>query len=262
MIEVCFDSLFAEKLAYINIKKKRDGKVPNDVYAIDLMLSCGSLKDGIFSENRFKYLSDLSFDKWMGSEAFYTKAEWETAQELFAKIVEQAKMGEEILIWISLAPKVICDFLFLLFEIGTHKNISIINYDKEILLDFSETEYYKLQNTKCALSESDFNNAIESWERIVKIQEPIRALVDGSIVGVEEDFYDDIILSCIPEGEFIAADLFYNLHETKTAFCTHDFLIKRVCNILRSDKIEVVGWKDVVQSPLDLYEQVYRKKSL
>ena len=34
---------------------------------------------------------------------------------------------------------------------------------------------------------------------------PLRALVDGKLQSVPADYYDDIIFSCVPEGENVAA---------------------------------------------------------
>lgn len=76
-----------------------------------------------------------------------------------------------------------------------------------------------------------------------------------------EEFYNNLILTHIPDGEFTATMLMGDLlHKANIKHGTNDFIVKRICEILRSDKIEVVGWKPIIQSPLDLYEQIYRKR--
>ena len=88
----------------------------------------------------------------------------------------------------------------------------------------------------------------------------LRVYLNGEIVGVNEDFYDKFILDNLPDDNFTALDLMHNLINANVCFGTEDFKIKRICKVLRSRKVELIGWKSIVQSPLDLYEQVYRKK--
>lgn len=259
MLEICFDDHLGGELIFINKSKKREGYVANDVLPIDFRLDCGNLSDGVFSDTRFKYLQDLSRDEWMGDEAFYTKKDWENSKNALKIIKDRANTGEEILFWLTLNPKAVCDFLFLITEIGSFENISVINYHEKEVIRFFENEYEKLQKTKVKLNKDKFELATKSWEKIRLSSETLRVLINGSIVGVAEDFYDNLILSHIPNGEFVATMLLTDLYKMNIRFGTDDFKIKRICNILKSDKIEVVGWKDIVQSPLDLYEQVYKK---
>ena len=259
MLEICFDDLFGERLKIINMRKKRKGKPSNDVFPVDFRLDCGYLTDGVFSEDRFKYLKALSQDEWMGDEAFYTEENWESFKIALNTIKDRANTGEEIVFWISLNPKAVCDFLFLISEINTFENISIINYNENEITRFYEPEYEKLQATKIELNENNFKLATESWKRIYTSSGILRVLVDGSIVSAPEDFYDELILKNLPEGEFTALELRWQLEDV--CFGTEDFMIKRICKILRSDKVEILGWKPVIQSPLDLYEQIYKKKS-
>ena len=43
------------------------------------------------------------------------------------------------------------------------------------------------------------------WARLRRENTPLRALVDGSVQSVPADYYDDVILSCVPEEEDCAA---------------------------------------------------------
>ena len=260
MLEICFDDHLGGELIFINRRKMREGNLWNDVLPIEFRLDCGNLNDGVFSENRFKYLKNISRDKWMGDEAFYTKKDWQNSQNALKTIKERVNAGEKILFWLSLNPKEVCDFLFLITEIDCFENMDVICFNDREVQRFSEVEYEKLQTTKIKLNEDKFNLISKTWNRICEGSHPLRVLINGAIVGVEEDFYDNIILSHIPDGEFVATMLFHCLYKANIKYGTHDFFTKRVCNILRSDKIEVLGWKPQIQSPLDLYEQIYKKK--
>lgn len=46
---------------------------------------------------------------------------------------------------------------------------------------------------------------LTDWKRMQEENMPLRAMVDGKVRSVSEDFYDEIILSCVPEEENRAA---------------------------------------------------------
>lgn len=47
---------------------------------------------------------------------------------------------------------------------------------------------------------------LTEWKRMQDENAPLRAMVDGKVQSVSEDFYDEIILSCVPEEESAAAN--------------------------------------------------------
>lgn len=46
---------------------------------------------------------------------------------------------------------------------------------------------------------------LTEWKHMQEENTPLRAMVDGKLQSVPADYYDDIILSCVPEGENVAA---------------------------------------------------------
>ena len=46
---------------------------------------------------------------------------------------------------------------------------------------------------------------LTEWRRMQKQNTPLRAMVDGKVQSVPADFYDETILSCVPEDESQAA---------------------------------------------------------
>ena len=55
------------------------------------------------------------------------------------------------------------------------------------------------------LTETEQAILLTEWKRMQEENTPLRALVDGKLQSVPADYYDDIILSCVPEEDHAAA---------------------------------------------------------
>ena len=55
------------------------------------------------------------------------------------------------------------------------------------------------------LTETEQAILLTEWKRMQEENTPLRAMVDGKLQSVPADYYDDIILSCVPAGESRAA---------------------------------------------------------
>ena len=169
-------------------------------------------------------------------------------------------MGDEILIWLQLNPEAICNFLFIVSEIQDFKKIRIISLTDRETHNLRWDDFEKVSKESIPLTETKYNFIIEKWNNLLKKPHLLRVYLNGEIVGVDEDFYDNFIYNNLPNDDFIAHDLMSNLIDSNICFGSYDFEVKRICEVLRSKKVEVVGRKPIIQSPLDLYEQIYHKK--
>lgn len=55
------------------------------------------------------------------------------------------------------------------------------------------------------LTETEQAALLTEWARLQEENTPLRAMVNGRVQSVPADFYDEMILSCVPEGESRAA---------------------------------------------------------
>ena len=55
------------------------------------------------------------------------------------------------------------------------------------------------------LTETEQAALLTEWTRMREENTPLRAMVNGKVQSVSEDYYDEIILSCVPEEESRAA---------------------------------------------------------
>lgn len=55
------------------------------------------------------------------------------------------------------------------------------------------------------LTDGEQDALAADWARLRRENTPLRTLVDGSVQSVPADYYDDVILSCVPEEEDCAA---------------------------------------------------------
>lgn len=259
MLEVCFNDSLGSKLMRLNYKKETQNLQSGNVLPLQLYLNLGDLSEGIFSDTRKKYVSDIFTDPWMGGECLLSDDFWDNAQKAVDTILDKNNSGEKIRFWVTGLSNDICTFLYLISLFNDVSNVSVIYYPDYLTLYRADTD--KLMEFECL--ETPLTNDIKKvisplWNSISSDKHLLRAVINCKPVGVDEAFYDSMILAQIPSYEFNALGL---IDRFMKAYSTHvdDFLIKRMCLILRNGNYDC-WWKDVVQSPLDFYEQMYCKK--
>jgi hypothetical protein len=138
----------------------------------------------------------------------------------FEKMLLAARSGEPIRAWKSNAPYSACAFAFVcdvLREIDC--NLSVIAlpdyFELPDCATWSASNWAQVPASQLhhfwalthELSMAEKHQFSRLW-RILKAENaPLRALVNGSLISVPEDFYDHLILKNIPDGEFHMARL-------------------------------------------------------
>lgn len=61
-------------------------------------------------------------------------------------------------------------------------------------------------NRRRQLTETEQAALLTEWKRMQEENAPLRTMVDGKVQSVSTDYYDEIILSCVPEEESVAAN--------------------------------------------------------
>ncbi len=219
MIEVVFSENTKASMTQLRKDFKErsiDGSF-QEILNIGFSLDIGDISGKIDGKERkevFYKLRGINFDKEEEKKFFNQQ------RKDLEKLLAAAKEGEDIRIWESSAAFSVCGVYFvcdLLKEIDC--KISIVSFP----------EYHKLSN-KLFLSSSTWSSILPEqfhefliyekklekiikqakanhWEDLRRENSPLRAVVNGKLISVEEDFYDHIILRNMPKGDFTMIDL-------------------------------------------------------
>jgi hypothetical protein len=187
-----------------------------DVEALTLALDIGDISDMDTHMNARKKLLDVLFADFPG---VYDKI-WETNQHTLTRLQEAKATLEPVRVWICVSdPAELCGLYFvcrLMVDVQTplsvvrvpaqvEKDNSIISYrstgeiNPEAFGAF--TEYEEL------ISELQRRAYANIWGHLVRENVPLRAVINGSLIGVPKDFYDFALRANMPDGNFKIAQL-------------------------------------------------------
>ena len=198
------------------LKAAKDDLFPNEntnIIVLNFMLDLGFINNDITGEYRVslpgKLYSIHQFDKTAGILQDYAESDWDVfghrnnrQWEMFQNLVQT---GEDIRIWISDRPNAMCGLLFLCTYLKEKQNrvfvlkspFGVLNHTKECFLNswdvFGPEEIKKhLSDTK-KLSPDAVQTYAHRWEQLIAENTMLRAVLSGSVMSVEEDFYDFLI---------------------------------------------------------------------
>ncbi len=132
--------------------------------------------------------------------------------------LERAKIaagqGEKLRIWTSGMPGDACGLRHLLWEIrGCDCEVSVIELpgywqDGDCVIRYSgwgdvlHGKFYQFLSLERKLSLGERRALAAEWADAVAENAPLRAVVNGKLMGVGADFYDFALEKCMPEGPF------------------------------------------------------------
>lgn len=120
---------------------------------------------------------------------------FENIKQAIKCIVIYAQKGATIRIWNDSTPTALCGLYYL---ISLLKNIDCKIYEMAFAYDY-ET------NLKDAKEITDKQKQVYScmWDLLVKENAPLRVFKDGHLIGVSEDYFDDLILDIVGKKEIL-----------------------------------------------------------
>lgn len=188
-----------------------------DVLGLSFYLDVGDVSGDVTGSRRAEEIRKL-WGEWMPESEFCQYIE-SIAKDLdTAK--QAAKNGEKIRLWTSDAPASACGLRHLLWEIrGCDCPVSIVELPKywengdvtvTQFMDWSEVQpgqFARFLPQERLLGESERRVLAGEWGAAKQENAPLRALVNGRLLGVAEDFYDHLLYRCMPDEPFRMARL-------------------------------------------------------
>lgn len=210
-------------------KRQPAGWVPGnaqEVVCLGFLLDIGDIREPADSEYRRNLLHSLyAQDQWEYSGG--EDAELREMAGVYVKEMERLerflKEGEEIRIWYSDAPYSRCGFYHLCTLLEKYENdISVVKLPEygvrtdsiTIYSNWGEVaaeEFAAFLPQEKKLSKQELHMNVIRWKNLVEDNSPLRAVVNGKVVGVPENFYDFLIWSAFPKEPIKEARLIGNI---------------------------------------------------
>jgi hypothetical protein len=168
-----------------------------------------------------------------------------------------AKNGEALRVWKSKAPYSACGFAFLcdvLRNIDCKLSlIELPDYTErtdgaiQSFIDWAEVsagQFYRFLPLEREVHAIEKHMLSRLWNDLKAENAPLRALVNGKLISVPEDFYDHIIIRNIPDDEFVMARLIGTVLGTYALGVGDGWYASRIEKMIADNKLEIVEHKD------------------
>ncbi|MGD9568812.1 MAG: DUF3658 domain-containing protein [Sedimentibacter sp.] len=263
-------SYIGKKPTKSELKKHFEGQAvggnSKDVVNIGFSLDVGEISgeiDGNERQNVFRKLwGRFNLDN-KEQERFFLNQRKDMEQLLSA-----AKDGIPIRIWKSNAPYSTCGFYFVsdmlrnidcdisVVSLPEYKQISeneIVEYSHWGEVDAGK--FYQFLPLEKQLSQIEKRIIGDYWHELVEENTPLRAIINGKLISVQENFYDFIITKNLPDDDFLMARLIGKLIGEYRLGITDSWYALRIDKMIEANKLIVVENKD----PSHPYGKILRK---
>jgi len=259
-----------EKPTISELKKYNEGRavggVPQDVVNIGFMLDIGDISGEIDGNERRSVFCNLwgrfNFDK-KEQEQFFQ----EQRKDL-EKLLSAAKDGIPIRVWKSNAPYSTCGFYYVCNILrNIDCSISVVSLPEYWQISEDETaEYshwgevmagklYQFLPLEKQLTQIEKRIISDYWRNLMAENAPLRAMINGRLTSVPENFYDFIIINNLPDNDF-SMDKFIGMLLGRYRIGVSDsWYAYRIDKMIEENKLIVVENKD----PSYPYGKVLRK---
>lgn len=215
MIEVVFDESVAANLrvvtkqhrnreekttiAYIDESSKASNCEVNDILCLRLYLDKGPINCNLDNNCRKKYIEEI----------YYENYSYINNLNRLKKISKLAAEKNEFRIWVDNLPSsllglyCVCKDL-IKYDVDVYVmdiNVCVKGYGKIFSWAQMSTEsIFNLLKKNVKLSINQLNECKSNWNKYANTDKLLRSYVNGSIVGIQENFFDNIIMSAFDEN--------------------------------------------------------------
>ncbi len=260
MIEVVFSD--SEK------GSMRVGGNSKDVVHIGFSLDIGDISGGVDGNERQSVYRELwgrfDFDDKEQEQFFQNQC------KDMERLITDAKEGTPIRIWKSNAPYSTCGFHYVCFMLrNIDCRISVVSLpeyrqasDHEIIRhshwgEIHAGKLYQFLPLERELSRLEKQAVSDHWQNLMKENAPLRAIVNGKLISVPDDFYDFIISKNIPDHDFIMARFIGSLLGEYNLGISDTWYALRIERMIEGGKLMVAENGDQSHP----YGKVLRRKS-
>ena len=227
-----------------------------DVVCLGFMLDIGNIKEPIDSP----YRKNLIYSMYAQNQ--YVKNP-EIDQELkltgevylneLLRLKEYLENGETIRVWYSDTPYSICGFYSLCQILQKYKNeIHIVKLQEYMVRktsiisyrnwgEVSAEEFAEFLTYESVLTKEEVRMYAQLWTELTEDNSPLRAMINGKVTGVSEDFYDFLIWKRLTRKPIKEARLIGDILGCFQIGMGDWWFARRIEHFIQQDKIKVIN---------------------
>lgn len=227
-----------------------------DVVCLGFMLDIGNIKEPIDSP----YRKNLIYSMYAQNQ--YVKNP-EIDQELkltgevylneLLRLKEYLENGETIRVWYSDTPYSICGFYSLCQTLQKYKNeIHIVKLPEYMVRktsiisyrnwgEVSAEEFAEFLTYESVLTKEEVRMYAQLWTELTEDNSPLRAMINGKVTGVSEDFYDFLIWKRLTRKPIKEARLIGDILGCFQIGMGDWWFARRIEHFIQQDKIKVIN---------------------
>lgn len=252
MIEILFGE---SESAAMKIALKRKKSLGSDVVSLPLMLDIGDIQQPVSGKYRRDLLYKMLYqeqwgtDKEMKSEL---KALGNSYSRELIRLKKYLKNGESLRIWYSDAPYSICGMMWLCGKLRQYKGeVYAVRLPRLIVEGDATVEYSgwgevepsvfaEMLPSQRRLSQAEICANAYRWNELKRGNSPLRALVNGSVIGVSDNFYDFLIWKYLGEEPVREIELIGQILVENRLGVSDWWYVSRIDKYIGTHHIEIV----------------------
>ncbi|MDO4322623.1 MAG: DUF3658 domain-containing protein [Lachnospiraceae bacterium] len=227
-----------------------------DVICLGFLLDIGNIREEVSSEYRRRLIYSMYAQEQWGKDA-ETDAELMQLCDFYCTEMERLKAyleaGEPVRVWYSDVPYSRCGFCQVCTVLQNYQNeVSVVKLPEyRIRTDHSIVSYKSWSETAAEefagflylekkLSREEIQMYAMAWRILQEDNSPLRAFVNGKLIGVPEDFYDFLIWQRITQKPVKEARLIGDILGHSQLGIGDWWYAKRIEYFIQTGKIKIV----------------------
>ena len=251
MVEILFGDSESGSMKVAKCKnavEKRTGEViwipgsSDEVICLGFLLDVGDIKEPVDSTYRKKLLDSVFHHDFCGDS--YCKE--------LKRLESFLREGQAVRIWYSDAPYSRCGYYFVSHFLQEYENpVSVVKLPEYRIKKNTITIYHNWGNMPAeefsyflqyeqTVSQTERRRNEILWSELTKDNSPLRAVVNGEVIGVAEDFYDFLIWRQLSSQPVKEARLFGSLLGKFPISISDWWYATRIETLIQQGRIKVV----------------------
>lgn len=224
-----------------------------EVVCLGFMLDIGDIKEAADSRYRKELIDSMyAQDQRAEDSAADTKDRMNVYADELARLVQYLKDGETVRIWYSDAPYSRCGYYHLCTLLQHYENEVyviklpeyIVRADRTIVLykswgEVAAEEFASFLPYEKKLFKEEVRMTAGHWSGLVEDNSPLRAVINGKVIGVPQDFYDFLIWKKLTSDPVREAALIGDLLSNSQTCIGDWWYAKRIEHYIRQGVIKV-----------------------